>query len=149
MSGSRPISRPRAWVMAARPRTLWAGAAPVLVGTGLADAHGTYRFLPAVAALIGALLIQIGTNLANDYYDFARRGDTEDRVGPLRVTQAGLIPPSTYGGGWPSRSLPRCSSESTSPLVGGWPIVCIGSRFAPLRRRLHGWALPLGLPRTR
>ena len=122
MSGSRP----RAWVMAARPRTLWAGAAPVLVGTGLADLHGTYRFLPAVAALAGALLIQIGTNLANDYYDFVRRGDTEDRVGPLRVTQAGLIPPEHVWRGMALTLLAALLVGVYLASVGGWPIVCIG-----------------------
>lgn len=126
MSGSRPISRPRAWVAAARPRTLWAGAAPVLVGTGLADAHGTYRFLPAVAALVGALLIQIGTNLANDYYDFVRRGDTEDRVGPLRVTQAGLIAPEHVWRGMALTLLAALLVGVYLASVGGWPIVWIG-----------------------
>jgi len=57
------------------------------------------QFGPALAALIGALLIQIGTNLANDYYDHLRGGDTEDRVGPVRATQAGLLPPKTVRNG--------------------------------------------------
>jgi 1,4-dihydroxy-2-naphthoate octaprenyltransferase len=64
------------------------------VGTGLAFGHGSFRLLPALAALTGALLIQVGTNLANDYYDHLRGGDSEERVGPVRVTQAGLIPPT-------------------------------------------------------
>ena len=88
-------SRLQAWILASRPRTLTAAAAPVLLGTGLAVGRGVFALYPALAALLGALLIQIGTNLANDYYDHVRGGDTEDRVGPLRVTQAGLIPPET------------------------------------------------------
>ena len=88
-------SRLQAWVLATRPRTLTAAAAPVFLGTGLASGRGAFSPYPALAALLGALLIQIGTNLANDYYDHVRGGDTEDRVGPLRVTQAGLIPPKT------------------------------------------------------
>ena len=126
MRGAAPISRARAWVLAARPRTLWAAAAPVLVGAGLADAHGTYRFLPAAAALVCALLIQIGTNLANDYYDFVRRGDTEDRIGPLRVTQAGLIPPEHV---WRGMVLTLLAARLVGVYlvsVGGWPIVWIG-----------------------
>jgi len=88
-------SRLQAWILASRPRTLTAAAAPVFLGTGLAVGRGAFALYPALAALLGALLIQIGTNLANDYYDHVRGGDTEDRVGPLRVTQAGLIPPTT------------------------------------------------------
>jgi len=70
-------SRLRAWIMAARPQTLPAGAAPVVVGTGLALAEGVFAPLPALAALVGALLIQVGTNLANDYYDAIRGADTD------------------------------------------------------------------------
>lgn len=88
-------TRLQAWIMASRPRTLSAAAAPVLLGTGLAAGDGAFAFLPALAALAGALLIQVGTNLANDYYDHRRGGDTPDRVGPVRVTQAGIIPPET------------------------------------------------------
>lgn len=89
------MTRFQAWVLASRPRTLTAAAAPVLLGTGMAVGWGAFSPLPAAAALAGALLIQIGTNLANDYYDHVRGGDTEERVGPLRVTQAGLVPPPT------------------------------------------------------
>ena len=87
-------SRFQAWVLASRPRTLTAAAAPVFLGSGLAEGRGVFSLYPALAALVAALLIQVGTNLANDYYDHLRGGDREDRVGPLRVTQAGLIPPS-------------------------------------------------------
>ncbi|HME91676.1 MAG TPA: hypothetical protein VKE49_09645, partial [Myxococcaceae bacterium] len=62
----------RVWIQAIRPRTLSAGAMPVLLGIALAYGRGVGRALPAIAALLGALLIQIGTNLANDYYDFKR-----------------------------------------------------------------------------
>jgi 1,4-dihydroxy-2-naphthoate octaprenyltransferase len=79
--------------MAARPRTLPAAVAPVLVGTALAATHGTFRPLSFLAALIGALFIQIGTNLSNDYSDARRGADTEDRLGPVRVTAGGLVPP--------------------------------------------------------
>jgi 1,4-dihydroxy-2-naphthoate octaprenyltransferase len=85
----------RIWVMAARPRTLPAAVAPVLVGTAAAMewAGELPRFGAFVAALAGSVFIQIGTNLANDYSDAKRGADTADRLGPVRVTSAGLVTP--------------------------------------------------------
>ena len=80
--------------MAARVRTLPAAVAPVLVGTSLALGAGHFAPLAFVAALLGAVLIQVGTNLSNDYSDARRGADTEDRLGPVRVTAGGLVPPS-------------------------------------------------------
>jgi len=99
------VSKRRAWLMAARPQTLPAGASPVIVGMGLAVHAGLFAPLPALAALFGALLIQVGTNFANDYYDAKKGADTEERDGFTRVTAGGLIPPrrvklamvATYG----------------------------------------------------
>jgi 1,4-dihydroxy-2-naphthoate octaprenyltransferase len=79
--------------MAARPRTLPAAVAPVLVGTALAGYAGVFHVLRFVAALLGAILIQVGTNLSNDYSDARRGADAEDRLGPVRVTAGGLVPP--------------------------------------------------------
>ena len=87
------MSHLRLWLLAARPRTLPAAVAPVLVGTALAGSEGTFRPLPFVAALVGSVFIQIGTNLSNDYSDARRGADTEDRLGPVRVTAGGLMPP--------------------------------------------------------
>ena len=83
----------RIWLMAARVRTLPAAIAPVLVGTSLAGYHGVFHPLRFIAALIGAIFIQVGTNLSNDYSDARRGADTEDRLGPVRVTAGGLVPP--------------------------------------------------------
>ena len=83
----------KSWLLAIRPRTLPASASPVLVGTAAAAADQSMRLLPALAALIGAILLQIGVNLANDYFDYLKGVDTAERVGPVRVTQSGLIPP--------------------------------------------------------
>jgi len=83
----------RIWLMAARIRTLPAAIAPVLVGTSLAGAAGIFRVGPFIAALLGSILIQIGTNLANDYSDARRGADSDDRLGPVRVTAGGLVPP--------------------------------------------------------
>jgi 1,4-dihydroxy-2-naphthoate octaprenyltransferase len=83
----------RIWLMAARPRTLPAAVAPVLVGTALAGQQGAFHALRFAAALLSALFIQVGTNLSNDYSDARRGADTEDRLGPVRVTAGGLVPP--------------------------------------------------------
>ena len=83
----------RLWLLAARPRTLPAAIAPVLVGTSLAGSEDVFRALPFVAALVGSVFIQIGTNLSNDYSDARRGADTDDRLGPVRVTAGGLMPP--------------------------------------------------------
>ncbi|MBS2025090.1 MAG: 1,4-dihydroxy-2-naphthoate polyprenyltransferase, partial [Deltaproteobacteria bacterium] len=88
---STPPSRARAWLLAARPATLTASVAPVLVGTACAAAAGQVRFGPALAALAGAMLIQIGTNLANDFFDFEKGADTAERLGPTRAVQAGWL----------------------------------------------------------
>jgi len=119
-------SRLRAWIMAARPQTLPAGAAPVVVGTGLALAEGVFAPLPALAALVGALLIQVGTNLANDYYDAIRGADTDEREGFTRVTGAGLVPPVAV-----KRAMWLTYAAAILPgtylvYVGGLPILVVG-----------------------
>jgi len=88
-----PPSGLRIWLMAARIRTLPAAVAPVLVGTSVAIERAVFRPGAFAAALLGSILIQIGTNLANDYSDARRGADAEDRVGPVRVTAGGLVPP--------------------------------------------------------
>jgi 1,4-dihydroxy-2-naphthoate octaprenyltransferase len=120
------ISTLQAWTLAARPKTLTAAVAPVLVGTGLAAHDGALAVPPALAALLGAILIQIATNLANDYYDFVRGGDTAERVGPVRVTQAGLIAPEAV-----RRAMYLVLASAFIPgaylvWVAGWPLVGIG-----------------------
>jgi 1,4-dihydroxy-2-naphthoate octaprenyltransferase len=84
----------RLWLMAARLRTLPAAIAPVLVGTSLADFEHHFHALRFAAALCGAIFIQVGTNLSNDYSDARRGADADDRLGPVRVTAGGLVPPS-------------------------------------------------------
>jgi 1,4-dihydroxy-2-naphthoate octaprenyltransferase len=96
-SASSPAARNasplKLWAVAARPRTLPAAIAPVLVGTALAGSEDVFKPLRFVCALIGSIFIQIGTNQANDYSDARRGADTEDRLGPVRVTAGGLVPP--------------------------------------------------------
>jgi len=132
-----PIASPslRTWLLAARPKTLTAAVVPVVVGTGLALGQGMAVLWPALAALAGAVLIQIGTNLTNDYYDFRKGADTHERVGPTRVTQSGLIAPQTV-----LTAGASCFALATLVGVslvarGGWPFVVIG-----LASVLAGWA---------
>jgi 1,4-dihydroxy-2-naphthoate octaprenyltransferase len=113
-------------LLAARPKTLVAAAAPVVVGAGLAAHDATFAALPALAALAGALLIQIGTNLANDYYDFVRGADTADRVGPARVTQAGLLAPDAVRRAMVLVLVAAMLPGAYLVSIAGWPIVWIG-----------------------
>jgi len=125
-AGGRAPDRVDAWLLAIRPRTLPAAMSPVLAGTGLAVAHDLFRPGPALGALLGALLIQIGTNLANDYYDWEKGGDAEERLGPVRVTQAGLLPPEEVKRGiWLTLGAAFLVGIYLV-WVGGWPIVAIG-----------------------
>jgi 1,4-dihydroxy-2-naphthoate octaprenyltransferase len=89
-----PDSKLKIWLLAARPKTLWAAASPVIIGTAMALRSDSLHIMSAVAAMLGALLIQIGTNYANDYFDYKKGADRPDRLGPTRATQAGLVSPS-------------------------------------------------------
>ncbi|MFZ5897465.1 MAG: 1,4-dihydroxy-2-naphthoate polyprenyltransferase [Myxococcota bacterium] len=84
----------KAWVLAARPATLTAAVAPVLVGNACAYTAGVFRWGPALGALLGAMLLQIGANFANDVFDFEKGADTSERLGPTRAVQAGLVTPA-------------------------------------------------------
>ncbi len=90
MKHARPGSM-AAWRMATRPATLPAGAAPVIVGAAVAQQAGRFEPSAVIFALLGALFIQIGTNYANDVFDFEKGADTSERVGPVRAAQAGLL----------------------------------------------------------
>lgn len=114
------------WMLAVRPRTLPAALAPVIVGSALAQADGAFRLLPAAAALAGALLLQIAVNLANDYFDFKKGVDTADRLGPVRVTQSGLIAPATVRGAMGATLAAAGLVGFYLVFVGGWPIALIG-----------------------
>ncbi|HVU05798.1 MAG TPA: 1,4-dihydroxy-2-naphthoate polyprenyltransferase [Polyangiaceae bacterium] len=89
----------RAWVLACRPATLTAAVSPVLVGTACAHLVRGLALGPALAALVGAMLLQIGSNLANDVFDFEKGADTEERLGPVRAAQAGLLTPKALRAG--------------------------------------------------
>ena len=83
------------WLAASRPAMLLLSAAPVMMGTAFAWYHDAFDAVAAIFALLVAVFIQIGTNIANDYFDYKKGADTEDRLGPARVTQKGWVNPST------------------------------------------------------
>jgi 1,4-dihydroxy-2-naphthoate octaprenyltransferase len=116
----------KTWITASRLRTLPAAVAPVLVGTALA-AHDDDLNVPVfIAALLGALFIQIGTNLSNDYSDARRGADTEDRLGPVRVTAGGLVPPrQVLVATWVAFGL-AVLAGSYLIAVAGWELLLIG-----------------------
>jgi 1,4-dihydroxy-2-naphthoate polyprenyltransferase len=114
------------WLSAARPKTLWAAIAPVIIGTAMAFSDGVIHIPTALLTLISAMLIQIGTNFANDYFDFIHGVDTRDRLGPTRATGVGQVTP---------RQMKRAFILTFSLAFilgmylihrGGWPILVIG-----------------------
>jgi len=89
----------QAWVLAMRPQTLPVSLGPVLVGSAVAYSMASFRLGPALAAAIGALALQVGSNFANDVFDFEKGADTEDRIGPPRAAQMGLLTPRALKAG--------------------------------------------------
>ena len=124
--GIAGIGRGQAWLLAARPKTLPAAVVPVLVGSAVAAADGAFAALPALVAMVCALLLQIGTNLANDYFDFIKGADAGERLGPVRVTQSGLIPPRTVRAAMAGVFVLTFVLGLYLVWVGGWPILFIG-----------------------
>ena len=121
------MSHLRLWLLAARPRTLPAAIAPVLVGTALAGSEDVFRPLPFVAALVGSVFIQIGTNLSNDYSDARRGADTEDRLGPVRVTAGGLMPPRRVLVGTYVAFGVAVAAGLYLAAVAGWELLVVGA----------------------
>jgi len=120
------VSARSAWWLAMRPATLTASAAPVLVGSGAAWADGVFSFWPALAALLGASLLQVGANFANDVFDFERGADTHDRLGPQRATQQGWITAAQM-----KRAMWLAFAGATVvgvylTYVAGWPVFALG-----------------------
>ena len=113
------------WIEASRPKTLWASFAPVLIGTAMAYSDGKWDPIIAIFTMISAVLIQIGTNFANDYFDFFKGADTKKRIGPVRATASGLVKPKTM-------KIAYFTTFSFSIVFGfyliergGWPILII------------------------
>ena len=113
--------------MAARARTLPASVAPVLVGTSLGAVDADFRPLAFAAALLGSIAIQVGTNLSNDYSDARRGADTEDRLGPVRVTAGGLVPPrQVLVATWVSFGF-AVAVGAYLVSVAGWELLLVGA----------------------
>lgn len=115
------------WLLAIRPKTLPAAVAPVLMGTAMAFGDGIGDVLTALVCLGTALLLQIGTNLANDYYDGMKGADTRERVGPTRVTQAGLIPAWQVKAAFIGVFALAALACVWLMMHGGWPIAVLAS----------------------
>lgn len=140
-------STARVWLLATRPATLTAALAPVLVGAA-ASAHAAgvsrVRWSAVIAAALGATFIQIGTNLANDVFDFEKGADTAERLGPLRVTQAGLLTPRQVRGGMIASFALATLAGVYLVSVAGWPIVAIGVASIASGVAYTGGPYPLG-----
>ena len=122
----KQLSKLQVWLLASRPKTLPAAGAGVLTGTALAIYDGHFAFLPALAALIAAILLQIGSNLANDVFDHLRGAESHERLGPTRVTQSGLLTPKEVQVGmWITFALAALIGVYLI-VVAGWAILLIG-----------------------
>ncbi len=134
----------RAWLSASRPATLPAAVVPVVVGTAAAVSDGHFHAGALVAALLASLLIQIGTNYANDYFDHRKGADTAQRLGPVRLIQSGAAPARHV-------LLAALVCFSVAALiglyliyVGGWPIFVIGIASILSGLAYTGGPYPLG-----
>lgn len=134
----------RLWWLAARPKTLPAAAAPVVLGAALAFSDGVFKPLPGIATLLASLLLQIGANLANDVFDYYRGADAGERLGPVRVTTAGLASPrQVLLAMW---IVFGCAAVLGSYLlwISGWPVVLIGLFAIAAAIGYTGGPLPYG-----
>ena len=126
---AKTMGRPspaRVWFLAIRPKTLWAGAVPVGVAAALAASHVQINIWPVLAALLGSLLIQVGTNLVNDFADFKKGADGPDRLGPARATAQGWLEPGQVLFG-AALSLGLAGVLGIYIIwIGGWPLAVLG-----------------------
>lgn len=134
----------RAWVLAMRPATLTAAFTPVAVGTACAAHEGVFRPGPAGAALLGALLLQIGSNFANDVFDYEKGADTAERLGPTRAVQAGLLTPQAMRRGMIVVFALATLVGVYLVSVAGWPIVAVGIASILAAIAYTGGPYPLG-----
>lgn len=140
---ARP-SLPRVWFLASRPRTLPAAIAPVVAASALAWRDGAFHFWPALTCLGFALLIQIGTNFANDYYDFVKGADTAKRVGPTRAVAAGWVAPGTMRTAMILVFAAAFAVGLTLLEFGGWPLLVVGVTSIVCGVAYTGGPYPLG-----
>jgi 1,4-dihydroxy-2-naphthoate octaprenyltransferase len=144
MTAQVRIPRWRAWLMASRPKTLPAALSPVIVGIALAIGDQALVPMAAGAAMVCALLLQVGTNLANDYFDYVKGSDIEGRKGPTRVAQSGLIPLPQLRLGIALTFALAVMVGLYLVAVGGWPILIIGIASVVAALAYTGGPFPLG-----
>ena len=137
-------NRVKIWVDAARPKTLAAAFAPVLVGASIAWYHTSFSLLNSLFALLCAFLIQIGTNFANDYFDFVKGADTEDRIGFTRATSAGFVSPKTMLNATIFTMALAFFLGLYLVWVGGWIVLVIGILSLTFGILYTGGPFPLG-----
>lgn len=133
-----------AWILAIRPRTLPAAAAGVVMGAALAWHDGYFRFDAALVCLLTALLLQIGSNLANDVFDFERGTDTAERLGPTRVTQAGMLTPRQVKIGMTVVFALAALLGLYLAWLGGWVIIIMGVAAIISAIAYTGGPFPIG-----
>jgi len=137
-------SRISVWIASARPKTLPAAIAPVIIGGAMACGDGYLNMSVLLVTMLAAVLIQIGTNLANDYYDYVKGADTADRVGPLRATQAGLISPAQMRLAFLLTLTAAGLAGLYLVAIGGVPILLIGIASIILAVLYTAGPYPLG-----
>ena len=141
---AQPPGPATVWFLAARPKTLWASVAPVVVGAAMAEGDGVFHAPSALTALACAVLIQVATNFANDLFDFEKGADTESRQGPLRVTQAGFVTPGTMKRGIAAVLTLTLLGGLYLVWRGGWPAALIGLFSVAAGLLYTGGPRPLG-----
>jgi 1,4-dihydroxy-2-naphthoate octaprenyltransferase len=134
----------RAWLLASRPATLTAAVVPVMVGTAIAAVTGGVRVGPAIAALFGAMMLQITSNFANDVFDHEKGADTEERLGPTRAVQSGLLTPAEVRRGMMATIALATLAGLYLTVVAGWPVVVIGICSIAAGVAYTGGPFPLG-----
>ncbi|MEM9227118.1 MAG: 1,4-dihydroxy-2-naphthoate octaprenyltransferase, partial [Verrucomicrobiota bacterium] len=134
----------RVWLLAARPKTLPAAVIPVALGTALAASDGRFQLIPAFVCVLFALLIQVGTNFANDYFDYRSGADNEHRIGPTRAVAAGLVPPALM---WRATLVVLTLAFGLGLILiayGGWWLLLIGVLSVLCAVAYTGGPYPLG-----
>jgi 1,4-dihydroxy-2-naphthoate octaprenyltransferase len=119
-------SKVQIWKLASRPKTLPAAITPVIVGSALAYHAESFKIIPALSCVLGALLLQVAANLANDYYDHKKGTDTTDRIGPMRVAASGLLEPGELFAGLIVVLLLSVLNGLYLIWIGGYIILLIG-----------------------
>lgn len=130
MSNMLVKEKMKAWWLAARPRTLFASASPVLAGCVLAAYDGMFSLVPAILCLLVALLAQVASNFANDYFDFRKGADRDDRLGPARAVASGWIRPEAMLRGTLIMLGLSCLFGCALIVYGGWILLPVGIGMA-------------------